>query len=57
MPKWPNEYFDIDVRFVGDDLLMQCFDEDIFDSELIGEATIKLTALCYGKGVDDWFDI
>lgn len=48
---------DIDVKYVGDDMLLQVFDEDVTDSDLIGENTIKLSSLCVGNGIDEWFDI
>ena len=48
---------DIDVKYIGDDLLLQVFDEDLCDSDFVGEAQIKLSALCCGTGLDEWFDI
>jgi len=27
------------------------------DSDFVGEALIKLSALCCGTGLDEWFDI
>jgi Ca2+-dependent lipid-binding protein len=56
-PKWKGESIDIDVKYVGDDLTMQVFDEDVTSSDLIGETTIKLSSLCVGTGFDDWFQI
>lgn len=48
---------DIDVKYVGDDLLLQVFDEDLTDSDFVGESNIKLSSLCIGTGLDEWFDI
>jgi len=56
-PKWPGEFMDIDVKYVGDDLLVQVFDEDVTDSDHIGENSIKLSSLCIGSGLDEWFEI
>lgn len=56
-PKWPGEFVDIDVKYVGDDMLLQVFDEDVVNSDIIGESTIKLSSLCNGNGIDDWFEI
>ena len=56
-PKWPGEFMDIDVKYVGDDMLVQCFDEDVTDSDHIGENNIKLSSLCIGSGIDEWFEI
>lgn len=54
-PKWSNEFFVIDVKYIGDDMHLEVFDEDVVDSDLIGEATIKLSSFCNGQGIDDWF--
>ena len=48
---------DIDVKYVGDDMHLQVFDEDVTNSDLIGENTIKLSSFCIGNGIDEWFDI
>ena len=55
-PKW-NETFDIDVRTSGEELKLQVFDEDITTSDLVGETTIKLAALCVSSGIDEWFTV
>ena len=34
MPKW-NQAFDIDVKYVGDDMTIQVFDEDVTASDLV----------------------
>jgi Ca2+-dependent lipid-binding protein len=56
LPKW-NETFDIDVKYIGDDLLIECLDEDVTTSDLIGSTNIKLSSLCMNGGMDEWFDI
>ena len=48
---------DIDVKYVGDDMTVQVFDEDVVGSERIGETVIKLASLCIGSGLDEWFAI
>ena len=48
---------DIDVKYVGDDMHLQVFDEDVTDSDLVGETTIKLSDFCINRGIDDWFEI
>ena len=55
-PKW-NECMDIDVKYIGDDLHLQVFDEDVTCSEIIGENRIKLSSFCVGNGIDEWFEI
>ena len=46
---------EVDVKYVGDDFHLQIFDEDMTDSDLVCESTQKLSALCVGDGLDDWF--
>jgi Ca2+-dependent lipid-binding protein len=55
-PKW-NEAVDIDVKYVGDDLYIQIFDEDVTSSDLVGESQVKISSLCVGTGLDEWFDV
>jgi hypothetical protein len=56
-PQWINEFMDIDVKYIGDDMLLQVFDEDVTDSDHIGENNIKLSSLCVNGGIDEWFEI
>ena len=54
-PAWPDEQLVIDVKYVGDDMRMALMDENWGDDDTIGEATIKLSALCCGGGLDEWY--
>lgn len=56
-PVWSNEVANIDVKYVGDDMVLSVFDEDVTTSDIVGSATIKLSALCLPGGMDDWFEI
>ena len=56
-PVWTNEVFDVDVKYIGDDLHLQVFDEDPCSSDLVGESTIKLSSLAINGGMDEWFEI
>lgn len=56
LPKW-NETFDIEVKYVGDDLDIEVRDEDVTTSDLVGSLHIKLSSLCMGGGLDEWFDL
>ena len=55
-PVW-NEHFDIDVKYVGDDMWIQVCDQDTMSFDVVGETTIKLSALCSGAITDEWFPI
>ena len=55
-PTW-NQTFNIDVKYIGDDLTIQVFDEDPGSDDKIGESTVKLSAFCVNHGIDDWFMI
>lgn len=56
-PKWQGECMDVDVKYIGDDMHIEVFDEDPCDSDLVGETTIKLSALAVNGGLDEWFGI
>ena len=56
-PCWQDERFDIDVKYIGDDMHMAVWDEDMTSSDLVGETTIKLTALAANGGIDEWYSI
>ena len=45
------------MKYIGDDITFQVFDEDPGSDDLIGEATIKLSAICANGGIDEWFQI
>jgi len=48
----------LDVKYVGDDLKIVCWDyEKIGSNDLVGETKIKLSALCANGGIDEWFTI
>lgn len=55
-PKW-DQVFDIDVKYIGDDMKVTVYDEDITASDLVGQNTIKISSLTANGGIDDWFPI
>ena len=55
-PKW-EQVFDIDVKYIGDDMTVTVFDEDVTTSDLVGSAEFKISSLCVNGGLDDWFVI
>jgi len=38
-------------------MTIQVMDEDVSASDKVGESTIKLSSLCAGTGIDEWFPI
>ena len=55
-PVW-NETMVIDVKYIGDDLKIWVYDEDLTSSDLVCEGTIKLSSLCVNKGLDEWHEL
>lgn len=55
-PKW-NQSFDIDVKYIGDDISFVVYDEDVTSSDEVGRTTQKLSALCIAGGIDEWFQV
>ena len=55
-PEW-NETFEIDVKYVGDDMIIKVLDKCMEGDDKIGETSIKASSLCSGTGIDDWFPI
>ena len=55
-PVW-DETFDLEVKYVGDDLVLEVMDEDVTTNDHVGSTTIKLSALCSNGGIDEWFEI
>ncbi len=55
-PKW-HQSFDIDVKYIGDDISFVVYDEDVTSSDEVGRTTQKLSALCNPGGIDEWFQI
>ena len=55
-PEW-NEAFDIDVKYVGDDMIIQVYDKCMEGDDKVGETNIKASSLCTGAGIDEWFPI
>jgi Ca2+-dependent lipid-binding protein len=46
-PKW-NKVFDIEVRSVSDNFVIEVYDVDVFGNELIGAGIAKGRSLCKG---------
>ena len=56
-PVWPDEMAKIDVKYIGDDLHLAIMDEEVGADDIVGSATIKLSAFCTNGGLDEWFRI
>ena len=55
-PNW-SQIFDIDVKYIGDDMTLTVYDEDPGKDDKVGTTTIKLSSLCINGGLDEWFAI
>ena len=51
------QFFDIDVKYIGDDMTLTVFDEDVGADDKVGGNTIKLSSLCVNGGLDEWFQV
>ena len=52
-----NETFDYDVKYVGDDFTMRIMNKNVIQNDdLLGEATIKISGLCF-EGMDEWWRV
>jgi Ca2+-dependent lipid-binding protein len=56
-PNWGGEVAAFDVKYVGDDLKLSVFDEDPGQDDLVGTADIKVSSMCIGAGIDEWYKI
>ena len=45
------------MKYIGDDLTIGIYDEDVVGSDMVGEASIKLQALVMNGGIDEWFTV
>jgi Ca2+-dependent lipid-binding protein len=55
-PVW-DESFDFDVKYIGDNLSLTVFDQDVTSDDKVGEVSIKISSLCTNGGIDEWFEI
>ena len=56
-PKWLSQFFDIDVKYLGDNLEFKIYDEDVGKDDFIAEGQTKLSALAVNGGMDEWFEV
>ena len=56
-PTWADEIAEIDVKYKEDDMHLMVMDENVTDSDTVGEVVIKLTSLCVEGKLDEWFEI
>jgi len=55
-PVW-NQTYEIDIKYIGDDMWLKVFDEDVTTNDAVGATQIKCSSLCLPGGLDDWFTI
>lgn len=55
-PVW-NQTFDLDIKYIGDDIEVSVLDEDVCKSDLIGQCKFKPSTLSVPGGITEWFDI
>ena len=45
----------VDVKYIGDDLNLSVWDEDVGKDDIVAEATIKLSSMTMNGGIDEWY--
>jgi len=56
-PKWEGQKFEIEVKYLGDDITFEAFDNDPGKDEKIGNGDSKLSAFACYDDWDEWFPI
>jgi len=56
-PKWENQVFEIDVKYMGDDIDFVARDNDPGRDEMIGKGDAKISSFCIQKEWDEWYEI
>lgn len=55
-PKW-NDKFDIEIVSLEDEMKVECFDEDLFANDLIGDTSFKVSMLCSEQHTRKWLPL
>ena len=45
------------MKYVGDDMRLTVFDEEVTTDEIVGASIMKLSSFCVEGGLDDWYEI
>lgn len=56
-PHWQGQEFDIDVKYLGDDIYYKVFDEDHGKDEKVGDGGCKISTFCAQEKMDMWMEI
>jgi hypothetical protein len=56
-PTWEGQKFEIDVKYLGDDITFAAFDQDPGKDEKIGKGDSKLSAFVCYEDWDEWFTV
>jgi Ca2+-dependent lipid-binding protein len=56
-PNWQGEVVTFDIKYIGDDIHLSCWDDDPGKDDLIGQAEIKVATMCIGSGLDEWYKL
>ena len=56
-PVWKDQFWDVDVKYLGDDITFKFYDEDIGKDDHIADGMTKTSALCTNGGIDEWFSL
>lgn len=56
-PTWEQAFWDLEVKYEGDNIEIECRDDDVVGSKHIASGVIKVGALTLGDGFDEWFEV
>ena len=56
-PKWKDEVWTVEVKYIGDDVHFVVKDEDVGKDDTVGSGTVKMSAFAINGGIDEWYDI
>jgi len=57
-PAWADEVFEVDVKYIGDDIHFAVMDDDPGQDDFVGDCTVKLSGFIGTEGkMDDWWQI
>lgn len=45
------------MNYIGDDVNLIIYDEDVVGNDLVAQTNFKISALCVNGGIEEWFPV